>query len=212
MANPPTTCHSTRRYPHAMGLRLQLTCANTLEMRKLALALMLLSLAGLQMAPPASADQTYVMPSESMEPAFSAGQTVTVDTEAYLEAEPQIGDAVVFHPPRGAAHGTECGRRHRRGEPCPLPTPKLSSQLFLKRVVALPGDRLSVREGRPFVNGAPALGDVIQACHYGACNLRRTITIPADHYFVMGDNSGASDDSRYWGPIPSRAILGKVSG
>lgn len=189
---------------------MQLVYANALPTRKLTWVLLLLSLAALQLASPASADQTYVMPSEAMEPAFSVGQKVTVDTEAYLEAQPQIGDAVVFHPPKGAAHGSECGRRHRRGEPCPLPTPKLSSQLFLKRVVALPGDRLSVRGGRPFVNGSQVLGDVIQACHYGACNLRRAITIPADHYFVMGDNSAASDDSRFWGPIPSRAILGKV--
>ncbi len=180
--------------------------------KKLAFGSLLISVLGLQLATPAAADRTYVMPSESMEPAFSAGESVTVDTDAYAEAQPQIGDAVVFHPPKGAVRGVECGKRHRFGEPCSLPTPRLSSELFLKRVVALPGDRLRVRNGRPVVNGSSVLGNVIQSCRYGACNLCKAITIPADHYFVMGDNSGVSDDSRFWGPVPSRAILGKVVG
>jgi len=70
---------------------------------------------------------------------------------------------------------------------------------------------LSIRQGRPVVNGSLALADVIQPCrHYGGCNMERTITIPTDLYFVMGDNSGASSDSRFWGPVPARAIIGKV--
>jgi signal peptidase I len=153
----------------------------------------------------------YTMPSESMEPAFSAGERVVVDLDAYDSTAPQIGDAVVFHPPRGS-RAEECGVPIQRGQPCRLPTPKLSAQLFLKRVVATPGDRLSVRMGRPVVNGATVLADLIQACRYGACNLKRSIAIPADHYFVMGDNSAASADSRFWGPVPSRAIVGKVVG
>jgi signal peptidase I len=147
-----------------------------------------------------------------MEPAFSPGQRITVDLDAYDEAQPEIGDAVVFHPPKVAGWGTECGIRPRPKEPCRVPTPKLSSQLFLKRVVALPGDRLSFRTGRPVVNGSMVLTNVIQPCHGGACYMPRTITILPDHYFVEGDYSGASADSRFWGPVPSRAILGKVIG
>lgn len=150
------------------------------------------------------------MPSESMEPAYSAGEVVTVDLDAYDSATPAIGDAVVFHPPRGV-ETERCGVPIQPKKPCRVPTPKLSSQVFLKRIVATPGDRLSIRQGRPVVNGSLALADVIQPCrHYGGCNMKRTITIPPDHYFVMGDNSGASSDSRFWGPVPARAIIGKV--
>jgi signal peptidase I len=61
------------------------------------------------------------------------------------------------------------------------------------------------------VDGSMALADVVQPCRHSVfCNMDRTITIPPDHYFVMGDNSGASSDSRFWGPIPARAIIGKV--
>jgi signal peptidase I len=153
--------------------------------------------------------RTFTVPSESMAPAFSAGDRVVVDLDAYDAASPAIGDAIVFHPPKGAVRG-RCGARQRRGEPCRAPTPRLSSQLFLKRVVATPGDRLSIRDGRPVVNGSVVLADLVQRCRYDVCDMRRAITIPADHYFVLGDNSAESADSRFWGPVPSRAILGKV--
>lgn len=152
----------------------------------------------------------YTVPSEAMEPAYSVGDVVTVDLDAYDSATPAIGDAVVFHPPLGAVIG-ECGVPLQPKQPCRVPTPKLSPQLFLKRVVAGPGDRLSIRQGRPVVNGSIVLADLIQACrHFAPCNMKRTITIPANDYFVMGDNSGESSDSRFWGPVPARAIIGKV--
>lgn len=153
--------------------------------------------------------RTFTVPTESMKPAFSPGQKVTVDLDAYDNASPEIGDAVVFHPPKGALT-SRCGVSVQPKEPCRAPTPKLTPELFLKRVVATPGDRLSIRKGRPVVNGSIVLADLVQRCRYGACNMGRTITILLDHYFVMGDNSGASDDSRFWGPIPSKAIIGKV--
>jgi hypothetical protein len=57
-----------------------------------------------------------------------------------------------------------------------VPTPRLSSQVFLKRIVATPGARLSIRQGRPVVNGSIALADVIQPCrHFVSCNMKRAI-------------------------------------
>jgi signal peptidase I len=44
----------------------------------------------------------------------------------------------------------------------------------------------------------------------GECTFMRAITIPPDHWFMLGDNRGASDDSRFWGPVPTRAIIGRV--
>jgi type IV secretory pathway protease TraF len=52
---------------------------------------------------------------------------------------------------------------------------------------------------------------VVQACrHFAGCNMKRPITILPNHYFVMGDNSATAADSRHWGPVPARAIVGEV--
>lgn len=154
----------------------------------------------------------FTVPSPSMEPTYTAGQKVTVDLDAYDHARPEIGDAVILHPPHGADI-ERCGVPLQPKQPCRVPTPGLSSQVFLKRVVATPGDRLSIRTGRPVVNGTMMLVGVVQACrHFIGCNMKRTITVLPNHYFVMGDNSGESADSRHWGPVPARAIIGKVTG
>jgi signal peptidase I len=61
------------------------------------------------------------------------------------------------------------------------------------------------------VNGKIAQEDFINPCTPGgACNLPKTISIPPDHYFMMGDNRGSSDDSRFWGPVPRDWIIGKA--
>lgn len=79
-------------------------------------------------------------------------------------------------------------------------------------MVATPGDELAFEGGQPIVNGEEALGNVIQPCSgAGACDLPVPIVIPPDHYFMLGANSGASDDSRFWGPVPLKAIFGRVA-
>ncbi len=153
----------------------------------------------------------YQIPSESMEPTLDVGQRVLVNRFIYHATDPDVGDVIVFHPPAGADRGTECGVERAQGEPCPEPTAKKSDQNFIKRIVAGPGDRLSVRNGHPVVNGKMAEEDFILPCRgIAACNLPKAIRIPADHYFMMGDNRGSSDDSRYWGPIPRDWIIGKA--
>lgn len=156
---------------------------------------------------------TYEVPSESMQPAFSVGEQLTVELEAYRDDEPEIGHVVVFHPPMGAENLSGCGISTSRDQACPQPTSDLSSLAYLKRVVATPGDELEIREGLPIINGEEVLADVIEPCGGGgACDLPEAITIPPDHYFMLGDNSGASDDSRFWGPVPTEAIIGRVDG
>jgi signal peptidase I len=154
----------------------------------------------------------YQIPSESMEPTLDVGQRVLVNRFLYHFTDPKINDIVVFHPPSGAeSGGKECGVPRKNGQPCPKPTPHEDSVNFIKRIVAGPGDTLSVKNGHPVVNGVEANESFIRKCSPGSeCNLPRAITIPPDHYFMMGDNRGESDDSRFWGPVPRDWIIGKA--
>lgn len=153
-----------------------------------------------------------------MEPTLDVGQRVLVNRFIYHFKDPKAGDIVVFHPPAGADNSPECGVTVKGrqpvdvGESCPRPTRDESSQNFIKRIVAVPGDTLSIRGGHPVVNGVEKTDEsYIRPCGSSmACNLPKTITIPPDHYFMMGDNRGASDDSRFWGPVPRDWIIGKA--
>jgi signal peptidase I len=111
----------------------------------------------------------------------------------------------------------------RTGPLCPLPTSEQSDQNFIKRLVALPGDELIVWRNCAIVNGEALESVNGDSTAVGACedyraglttkqreNMPDPITIPPDHYFMMGDNRGASDDSRFWGPIPREWIIGKT--
>ena len=167
---------------------------------------------GLALAIQAWLIKPYQIPSESMEPTLDVGQRVLVNRFVYHLKDPEIGDIVVFHPPAGADNGTECGTPPNEGEPCPKPTAAESSQNFIKRIVAGPGDTLAVKNGHPVVNGVEQKDEsFITPCGSSpACNMPREITIPPDHYFMMGDNRGASDDSRFWGPVPRDWLIGEA--
>lgn len=168
---------------------------------------------GLALAIQAWLVKPYQIPSESMEPTLDVGQRILVNRFVYDFKEPQIGDVVVFHPPAGAdGAGQECGVIRPGNEPCPKPTAAESSQNFVKRIVAGPGDTLSIKEGHPVVNGVEKTDEpYTKPCgNSGRCNMPKTITIPKGHYFMMGDNRGDSDDSRFWGPVPEDWIIGEA--
>jgi signal peptidase I len=168
----------------------------------------------------------YQIPSPSMEPTLEPGQRVLVNRLGYHFGDPQIGDIVVFHPPAGAeSGGVECGAEGTpdgatdddphtyspNEQACPEPTPEMADTNFIKRVVAGPGDTVSISNGHPVVNGEEPQEDFIRPCAgAGNCNLPDEITIPPDHYFMMGDNRGQSDDSRFWGPVPRDWIIGQA--
>jgi len=169
---------------------------------------------GLALAIQAWIVKPYQIPSESMEPTLDVGQRVLVSRFIYDFKDPKAGDIVVFHPPAGADGDgpQQCGVRRGPREACREATPEESSQNFIKRIVAGPGDELSIKNGHPVVNGVEKTDEpYIEPCGGGnICNLPKTITIPPDHYFMMGDNRGASDDSRYWGPVPKEWLIGKT--
>jgi signal peptidase I len=153
----------------------------------------------------------YQIPSESMEPTLDVGQRVLVNRFLYRATDPDVGDIIVFHPPQGAEQGNQCGIQRQSGAACSEPTPEQADVNFIKRIVAGPGDTLAIKDGHPVVNGEIANEDFIRPCRPGGeCNLPTPITIPPDHYFMMGDNRGESDDSRFWGPIPRDWIIGKA--
>jgi signal peptidase I len=155
----------------------------------------------------------FQIPSESMEPTLDIGQRVLVNRFIYHFRDPQVGDIVVFHPPAGVENEQQCGVDHGAREPCPESTPERSDTNFIKRIVAEPGDRLKIVRGIPIVDGKPVEGDWrILPCRSARapCTYSRPITIPADHYFMMGDNRPASDDSRFWGPVPRDWIIGQA--
>lgn len=157
----------------------------------------------------------YRIPSGSMEPTLAVGERVIVNRIGNRFAAPGVGDIVVFHPPHGA-DTNECGNAGQgpfyegpqSRVPCDRPTPTRSQQNFIKRVVGLPGDRIAVHDGHVVRNGVQQREPFIRPCGEGPdCNLG-TITVPPDHFFMMGDNRGASDDSRYWGPVARAWIIG----
>jgi signal peptidase I len=147
-----------------------------------------------------------------MEPTLDVGQRVLVDRVIYHFRSPHIGDIVVFHPPEGAVGGgRECGVRPPAHAPCPKPTPQESGTNFIKRIVAGPGDRLRIVNGEPVVNGVKAHEGFINPCNGGGgCNFPKTITIPKGMYFMMGDNRGHSEDSRFFGPVPQSWFIGEA--
>ena len=154
----------------------------------------------------------YQIPSESMEPTLDVGQRVLVNRIfTRLGDDPDRGDVIVFHPPAGADNN-QCGAPQKKGQACAMPTSEEGDTNFIKRVVGLPGDTLAIKNGIPIVNGKPYEGDFdIRPCHgLGDCDFPTPITIPPDHYFMMGDNRGASDDSRFWGPVPRDWIIGQA--
>jgi signal peptidase I len=156
----------------------------------------------------------YKIPSESMVPTLQIGQRVLVNRIGARFSDPDVGDVVVFHPPTGAEEDDMCGEQPPMGQVCLKATPHKADVNFIKRVVAGPGDRLSIRDGHVILNGKPQKEPFIRPCEGGAgeCDFPREVTIPAGTYFMMGDNRGSSDDSRYWGPVPRKWIVGEAFG
>ncbi len=154
----------------------------------------------------------YVIPSGSMIPTLEIDQRVLVQRVGYRFSDPEVGDIVVFHPPVGAERSPRCGKEPLPpGEACPEPVDEADDQNFIKRVVATPGDTLKIVDGHAIVNGEQTPDDFTRPCGTSPeCNLPKEITIPPDHYFMMGDNRGQSEDSRFWGPVPKDWIIGKA--
>jgi signal peptidase I len=161
----------------------------------------------------------YRIPSGSMEPTLKVDQRVLVNRIGTDFSDPHVGEIAVFHPPNGA-NQEECGPTGHvvspGGAACDAPIPSEDTGTnFIKRIVAGPGDELYIREGHVFrkAGGKGQFvrekdGYIRQCGSSQECNFTTPIKIPPGHWFMMGDNRGESDDSRFWGPVPTGWIIG----
>jgi signal peptidase I len=153
----------------------------------------------------------YRVASGSMQPTLPTGSHVAAEAGLRLE----IGEIVVFHAPHGATPVKPvCGTGGEGAgfqQPCGLATAEPSASILVKRIVAGPGDLVSIEAGRAVVNGITSPESSIAPCAADPdCNFPIPVRVPAGQYFLLGDNRGASDDSRFWGPVPANWIAGVV--
>lgn len=119
--------------------------------------------------------------SVSMEPNLHPGEYVLVEKISYALGQPQRGDIIVFHHPRGERD-------------------------LIKRVIGLPGETLEVRAGQVWIDGAALTEPYVAAALVGSGRW----TLGSNQFFVMGDNRNNSQDSRSWGPLERELIVGKT--
>lgn len=130
------------------------------------------------------------IPSDSMVPTLRVGDRLVVEKVSYRLHPPQRGDIVVFEPPAVL---------QRLGyQP---------SQAFIKRVIGLPGQRVTVTAGQVLVDGEPLSEPYIAA---PPAYILPPVTVPPEQLFVMGDNRNNSNDSHVWGFLPQRNIIGRA--
>jgi signal peptidase I len=157
----------------------------------------------------------YEIPSASMLPTLRIGQRILVDRVGTHFGSPHVGDIYVFHPPESEtcadSNQGATGTGQDRQAACDVAQTHESTQTYVKRVVGLPGDRLSIRDGHVIRNGVQEPDGYTIPCGVGGeCNFARTITVPAGDYYMMGDNRPDSLDSRFWGPVPRAWMIGEA--
>jgi signal peptidase I len=123
---------------------------------------------------------------QAMSPTIRDQDRLLVDKFAYRTNPPQRGDIVMLHYPRNP------------------------SKLFVKRVIAAPGDRLQIRDGWVLLNGEPYDDSYVPA-EYRSRDDWGPAVVPEGQYFVMGDHRNNSSDSRHWGFVPTNHIVGRIA-
>lgn len=128
--------------------------------------------------------QPFYIPTPSMDPTLQVSDRVLVSKLAYRFGQPKPGDIVVFAAPHEA------------------------NRDFIKRVIAIEGQKVQIKKGEVFVNGKlrgePQVRKDHDLSNYGP------VTIPKDSIFVMGDNRANSFDSRFFGPLSEKKLVGKA--
>lgn len=120
----------------------------------------------------------------SMEPSIVTGERILVNLLAYDFYNPRRGEVIVFRYPRD------------------------QSKDYIKRVIALPGEEIEIRNGKTLVNGRRVSEPYVT--HWDLAD-KAPVKLGAGELWVMGDNRANSEDSRRWGPLPVRLVRGKAS-
>jgi signal peptidase I len=133
--------------------------------------------------------QPFVVEGSSMERNFHHGEYLFIEKLSYKFKDPKRGDVVVFRYPRDVRYN------------------------YIKRVVGLPGETVQIKGGRVFVNGTELhetyLTPEQETLVDNNRELNYEVTLNEDNYFVLGDNRSHSSDSREWGPLQARYIVGR---
>ncbi|HIE43471.1 MAG TPA: signal peptidase I [Candidatus Omnitrophica bacterium] len=180
--------------------------------------------------------QAFRIPTGSMIPTLDIGDHLLVNKLIYKIREPERGEVIVFlYPmvkyrcPTGKyIYDPEIGDPRSRIKPytpfeklpddwvCPEcgaskeQFKRLSAKPFIKRLVGMPGETIRISDGRIYINGQP-LNDppTITGRRYIAYGAKE-VHIPLKNYYVLGDNVYNSKDSRYWGFVPEKNLVGKA--
>ena len=133
----------------------------------------------------------FKIPSGSMRPTLIEGDRILVNKFLYRFRAPQRGEIIVFRYPKD---------------------PK---RPFIKRLAAIGGDTVQIENGQVLVNGLPLDGigvfgsnRYVNEGDFGQAD--QVITVPEGMYYVLGDNSRSSQDSRFWGFVPRRLLIGRA--
>ena len=144
--------------------------------------------------------ETRMIPSSSMEPTLQIEDRLVVEKLSFHLRDISRGDVLVFHPVDEELDD-HWWHQTRRWLSLDLQTP------LIKRVVGLPGETISVHQGRVFIDGQP-----LQEAYIKQAPLYEMspFLIPEDHLFMMGDNRNNSADSHVWGPLPADHVKGRA--
>lgn len=131
--------------------------------------------------------QPFIVEGASMDPTFETGDYLIVDELTYRFKTPERGSVLIFKYPRD---------------------PKKS---FIKRVIGLPNETVSISDGQVTITGAKHPDGLVLTEPYVKFGKRDSLdyVLGANEYFVLGDNRRASADSRVWGPVPEENIVGR---
>lgn len=147
--------------------------------------------------------QAFKIPSGSMIPTFEIGDRIFVSKFIY-------GAKVPFTDMRLPAL-----RQPQRGDIIVFVSPESPKKDFVKRLIALEGETVEIKNGNIFINGNQIEGpmSIRSNYYYNRGDFGKegeAITVPKGFYFALGDNSANSRDSRYWGFIPKQNLIGKA--
>lgn len=146
--------------------------------------------------------QTYKIPTTSMVPTLMPGDTIAVNKIVY-------GSRIPFVSLRLPSL-----KKPEKGEVVVFISPADRSKAYIKRLIAVSGERVSIKDGNVYINGKIMVDPRIARNYYynqgEYAKGQKEITVPKGKYFFMGDNSISSLDSRFWGFVDGRDIVGRA--